>query len=78
MDMAAVVEADEKGRILLPVEMRRKFRAKRFKVTAKKGRLELEPLAGVEELRGKYRHIIKSEWDELEENAEELVSKGRR
>lgn len=76
--MDAVVEADEKGRILLPLEIRRRFKAKRFKVTAKGDRLELEPLPSIEALKGKYRKLIKSEWDELEEKAEELVSKGRR
>jgi bifunctional DNA-binding transcriptional regulator/antitoxin component of YhaV-PrlF toxin-antitoxin module len=76
--MEVVVEADEKGRILLPLEMRRKLKTKRFKVTEKENRLELEPLANVEGLRGKYKHVIKWEWDELEEKAEDLVSKGRR
>ncbi len=76
--MSVVVEADEKGRILLPKEMRRKFKTKRFKVSAKPDHLELQPLPSVDDLRGKYRNIIKSEWNELEEMAEELVSKGRR
>jgi bifunctional DNA-binding transcriptional regulator/antitoxin component of YhaV-PrlF toxin-antitoxin module len=76
--MSAVVEADEKGRILLPIEMRRKFGTRRFKVSAKDDHLELEPLATVEELKGKYRSVIKSEWEELEEKAEHLVSQGRR
>ncbi len=76
--MSAVVEADEKGRILLPAEIRRRLKTKRFKVTSKGNRVELEPLTAVEELRGKYRSLIKSEWDELEEKAEDLISKGRR
>ncbi len=76
--MSAVVEADEKGRILLPAKIRRRLKTKRFKVTSKGNRVELEPLTAVEELRGKYRSLIKSEWDELEEKAEELISKGRK
>ncbi len=76
--MSVVIEADEKGRILLPAEIRRRFKTRRFKVTPKGNRVELEPLKGVAELKGKYRHLIKSEWEELEERAEELVSKGRR
>jgi len=73
-----VVEEDNKGRILLPAEIRRRFKAKRFKLTPKGNRLELEPLTEVEELKGKYRDLIKKDWDDLEEKAEELVSKGRR
>jgi len=76
--MSAVVEADEKGRILIPIEMRRKFGTRRFKVSAKGDHLELQPLATAEELKGKYRSMIKSEWEELEEKAESLVSRGRR
>jgi bifunctional DNA-binding transcriptional regulator/antitoxin component of YhaV-PrlF toxin-antitoxin module len=76
--MSAVVEADEKGRILLPIEMRRKFGTRRFKVSAKGDHLELEPLATVEELKGKYRSLIRSEWEELEEKSERLVSQCRR
>ncbi len=76
--MNAVVEADEKGRILLPIELRRKFKSRRFKVTTKGDVVELRPLVGVDELRGKYRGLIRSEWEELEERAEELVSNGGR
>jgi bifunctional DNA-binding transcriptional regulator/antitoxin component of YhaV-PrlF toxin-antitoxin module len=76
--MSAVVEADEKGRILLPIEMRKRFATRRFKVTPKGDRLELEPLAPVEALKGKYRNVIKSEWEQLEDKAESLVSQGRR
>jgi len=76
--MSAVVEADEKGRILLPIEIRRKLRSNRFKVTQKEDHLELQPLLDAEDLRGKYRHLIKSEWEELEERAESLVSDGKR
>jgi len=76
--MSSVVEADEKGRILIPLEVRRKFKTRRFKLTTKKDHFELQPLPVVEELKGKYRSIIKSEWDQLEEKAEEIVSKGRR
>ena len=75
--MSAIVEADEKGRILLPIEMRRKLKSRRFKVTAKGVKIELESIADVLELKGKYREVIASEWEELEEKGEELVSTGR-
>ena len=78
MGMSAVVEADERGRILLPLEMRRKFKTRRFKITAKKDRMELEPLQRVEELKGKYKNIIKFDWEYLEEMGEKFASDNRR
>ncbi len=76
--MSVVVEADEKGRIMLPIEMRRKFAAKRYKVTVRSDTIELEPLVSVASLRGKYRRIITSDWEQLEEKAETMVSHGER
>jgi len=76
--MSVVVEADEKGRILIPAEIRRRYGSNRFKVTAKDDRMELEPLVAVEKLRGKYRKLIRSEWSELERKGEEFVAHGRR
>ncbi len=78
MGMSVVVEADEKGRIMLPIEMRRKFATKRYKVTVRGEAIELEPLVRVASLKGKYRLIIKSGWEELEEKAETMVSHGER
>jgi bifunctional DNA-binding transcriptional regulator/antitoxin component of YhaV-PrlF toxin-antitoxin module len=76
--MSAVVEADERGRILLPSEIRRKFHTRRFKLTVKEDLLELQPLKNVEDLKGKYKDIITSDWEKLEERSEDFVSKGRR
>ena len=72
-DMSAIVELDEKGRVLIPAEIRRKVRSRRFKVSTKGNLLELEPLESLEDLRGKYRDRIRSDWDELEEKSEDLV-----
>lgn len=76
--MSVVVEADERGRILIPTEMRRKFKTKRYKITTKKNHLELEPLQDVDELYLKFADKIKSNWEELEEKGEEFVSNKRR
>jgi bifunctional DNA-binding transcriptional regulator/antitoxin component of YhaV-PrlF toxin-antitoxin module len=76
--MSIVVEEDEKGRILLPLEIRRKFRTKRFKIVLKKEKLELEPLPELSELKDKYKKIINREWEELEERSEDFVAKGKR
>jgi len=76
--MTVVVEADEKGRILIPLEFRRRIKAKRFKVSTHGEKIELEPIKSPNELRGKYRQLIRSEWEDLEEKGEELVRAGDR
>jgi bifunctional DNA-binding transcriptional regulator/antitoxin component of YhaV-PrlF toxin-antitoxin module len=74
-DMSAIVELDEKGLVLIPAEIRKKIHSRRFKVSTRGKVVELEPLASLEELEGKYRHRIKSDWEVLEEKSEELVWK---
>jgi bifunctional DNA-binding transcriptional regulator/antitoxin component of YhaV-PrlF toxin-antitoxin module len=76
-EMSAIVELDGKGRVLIPAEVRNKFRTKRFRVSAREGVLELEPLVTVQELRGKYHRIIKAEWEDLEAKGEDYVAKRR-
>jgi bifunctional DNA-binding transcriptional regulator/antitoxin component of YhaV-PrlF toxin-antitoxin module len=78
MGMSVVVEADERGRILIPSEMRSKFKARRYKITAKKDHLELEPLQDVGALFLSFQNRIKPDWETLEEKGEEFVAKGRR
>ena len=77
-NICVVVEADERGRILIPAEMRRKFKTKRYKINAKKNRLELEPLQEVDESYLYFANKLKSDWESLEEKGDEFVSKGRR
>ncbi len=73
-----MVEADDRGRILIPIEIRRRLGAKRFKVTERSGKIELEPVENLGALKGKYRSMIRAEWDELEEKGEGLVQSGQR
>lgn len=73
-----LVELDKKGRILLPAEIRRNFKTRRFALRVDGERIELLPLPDLGSLRGKYRDAIKSCWKELEERAERLVVEGRR
>lgn len=47
-------------------------------MTAKKDRIEMEPLQDVEELYLKFKGKITSDWEKLEEGGEEFVSKGKR
>ncbi len=74
----SVVQTDKKGRLLLPSEIRKKVKARRFKVAIKKNTIELQPLPDLRVLKGKYRSLIKNEWEELEERAQKLVSEGKR
>lgn len=73
-----MVETDKKGRILIPREFRRKIKARRFKMTAVGDKIELEPIENSQDLRGKYRTSIKSDWEKLEEMGEDYVAQGRR
>jgi bifunctional DNA-binding transcriptional regulator/antitoxin component of YhaV-PrlF toxin-antitoxin module len=73
--MSTIVELDAKGRVLIPAEIRRKVKSKRFRVRTNGNVVELEPLEVVEALRGKFRHIIKHDREELEEMGEEFVAK---
>ena len=74
-EMSAVVELDEKGRVLIPAEIRRRVKSRRFKISSRGNVVELEPLESAESLRGKYRDLIKHDWEELEEMGEDYVAK---
>ena len=63
---------------MIPSELRRKFKTRRYKISAKKNRLELEPLEDVDALYLSFADKIKSDWETLEEKGEEFVSRGRR
>jgi DNA-binding transcriptional regulator/RsmH inhibitor MraZ len=75
--MAAVIEADKKGRILLPREFRRRNKSKRFKMTILGDKIELQAIKSPSELRGKYKNLIKSEWEDLEAKGEDFVNDRR-
>jgi hypothetical protein len=58
--------------------MQNKFKSRRYKITARKDHLELEPLQDVEDLYLSFANKIKSDWEKLEEKGEDFVLKGRR
>ena len=76
--MAVEVEMDSKGRVLLPANVRREVRGRRFSLDVKGGRILLEPLPDPESVRGKYKHLLKISIDELEEAQEKFVTSRRR
>ena len=71
----AMVEADGKGRILIPLEIRRRMGTSRFEVVVVEEHLELYPVPSSRSVKGKYKDVIRGEWEELEEKAEELLAK---
>lgn len=73
--MSEIVELDRKGRVLIPAEIRKKMASRRFKLSMRGDVLELDPLPSLEQLAGKYRNLIKEEWEELEEAGEGFVTK---
>lgn len=76
--MGIVVEMDKRGRVLLPRELRKTLTNRRFEIVSEKGSIRLIPLPDVESLRGKYRDLIRSDWEELEERVEKFVTSGKR
>ncbi len=76
--MTVEVEMDSKGRVLLPANVRREVKARRFSLDVKGGRIFLEPLPDPERVRGKYKRLLKVSMEELEETQEKYVTYGRR
>jgi bifunctional DNA-binding transcriptional regulator/antitoxin component of YhaV-PrlF toxin-antitoxin module len=72
------VELDQKGRILLPVEIRRAAGSRRFTVRVKEGKIELHPVPDPKTVKGKYRRLLRVSLEQLEEAQERFVEKGRR
>ena len=64
------IELDEKGRALLPAQIRRKLGARCFEVKLVGDRIEMIPLGRVKALKGKYKGLLKEPWWKLEEKAD--------
>ncbi len=72
----AVVEMDDRGRVLIPSPIRRRLKSRVFTLRLlSEGALLLRPIGEeVEEMGGKYRGVIKTQsFEELEEAQEELL-----
>jgi bifunctional DNA-binding transcriptional regulator/antitoxin component of YhaV-PrlF toxin-antitoxin module len=68
-----VVEMDDRGRVLIPADLRRKLKSRRFLLIYDSKSIRLIPLRDPASLRGS----IEIPWtlEELEEAGEELASK---
>jgi DNA-binding transcriptional regulator/RsmH inhibitor MraZ len=73
-----VIELDKKGRALLPAAIRKKLNARRFEARLVGGHIELIPLEDLKSLRGKYKSVLRTPWNKLEEMSEKFVREGRR
>ncbi|MGY0287337.1 MAG: AbrB/MazE/SpoVT family DNA-binding domain-containing protein [Candidatus Methanodesulfokora washburnensis] len=75
----SIVRMDDKGRILIPKELRKKNKNRIFIAKIDEdGAIILEPVdKRVEELGGKYRDLIRKKMKEIEEAEEELLRKER-
>jgi len=76
--VGAVVELDEKGRILIPSAIRKAVKSRRFELKVKEDRIEMVALPDVKDIKGSCKGIVKSSWVELEEKTERFVTEGRR
>jgi DNA-binding transcriptional regulator/RsmH inhibitor MraZ len=76
--METTVEMDSKGRLLVPAEIRRNVKSRRFTLRTCEGRLELVPLPEPERVKGKHRGLLKVGLEELEKEQEKFIVEGRR
>jgi len=76
--MEIVVEMDSKGRLLVPAEVRREIKSRRFTLRVHGDKLELEPIANPDKVKGKYRGLLRVSLEELEEEQEKFVLEGKR
>jgi len=78
--MRLVVSMDERGRILIPKDIRRKVKTKFFALELMSdGTIVLKPIANeVLELAGKFKNLLKyKDLEELEEKQEEFIKRER-
>lgn len=73
-----VVIIDSDGRIKLPERALRRMTSRRLILRELDGKLELEPLPRAEEVRGKYRGLLKKRIEDIEEDQERLLERGTR
>lgn len=76
--MGKTVELDDRGRLLLPAEIRNRLGTNRYLLKESEEKLELEPLPRAEEVKGKYEGLLDKSLEELEEDQEKFVRQGGR
>ena len=69
------VELDPKGRVLIPAEIRRELKVRRFRAKVIHGKIVLEPVIKEESVRAKYKGLLKVSTEELEERQERFLKR---
>jgi len=79
MGKMSIVRMDDKGRVLIPKELRKRSKNRIFIAKLNEdGAIILEPVdKRVEELGGKYRNLIGKKMEEIEKAEEELLRRER-
>jgi len=73
------VEIDRKGRVLLPSEVRKRMRTRRFELRVEDNSVIMEGLPDPESVRGKYKGLLKGKSiSRIEEDQERFVSQNKR
>ena len=69
------VELDRKGRVIIPSQVRKKVRARRFELTVENNsKIVMESLPGPEAVRGKYKGLFKGKSiEQVEEDQERFI-----
>jgi len=75
--VGTIVSLDSRGRLLLPADIRAQFGTRRFLLTRKEGRLELEPIPEPGKVRGRYKGLVRKDLASLEEDQERFLREGR-
>jgi bifunctional DNA-binding transcriptional regulator/antitoxin component of YhaV-PrlF toxin-antitoxin module len=67
------VKLDRKGRVLIPAEIRRELKARRFRMKVSHGKIILEPVIKAESVKGKYKGLLRVSMEKLEEQQEKFL-----
>jgi bifunctional DNA-binding transcriptional regulator/antitoxin component of YhaV-PrlF toxin-antitoxin module len=66
------VKLDRKGRVLIPADIRRELKARRFRMKVSHGKIILEPVIKAESVKGKYKGLLRVSM-KLEEQQERFI-----
>ena len=76
MTKTVIVEVDRKGRVHLPLSIRRGLKTRRFSLSVRNGRLVMDPVKPAT-VRGKYKGLLKASIEAIEEAQERFVASNR-
>jgi len=71
------VKMDEKGRVRIPAAIQRELKSRRFTLSFQEGKLLIEPMKSPETAKGRYKCLLKTSLEKIEEAQERFSSAGR-